>query len=221
MGKAKTAAVPFDWVGQLLDFVIKDGYKIKYLRLNVAEREYWVKVPKDLRAELDPAIGPGSQLAVTGWASRCKKTGKLKLKAESIQLASKAGLPSGAIATPAVDGPVRGSKQKSAKILVCTKSSCRKRGADAVCAMLRETLQAQGLAEGVEIKSTGCLKACKHGPNAIVMPGKARYSRVTPPQAVALVTKHFGAVEKPRAAVKAAVEAAEANLKLINDGVRS
>ncbi|MEO0947383.1 MAG: (2Fe-2S) ferredoxin domain-containing protein [Cyanobacteria bacterium J06641_5] len=187
--------MPFDWVGQLLDFVIKDGYKIKYLRLNVAEREYWVKVPKSLRTELDPVIGPGSYLAVKGWASRCAKTGKLKLKAESIQLADKTGLSEQTFAPATLDRPVRGLKKKSAKILVCTKSSCRKRGADAVCATLRETLRARGLAQCVEIKTTGCLKACKHGPTTVVMPGKVRYKSVTPPQAEALVAKHFGTGE--------------------------
>lgn len=187
MGKGKTTAVEFDWVGQLLDFVIKDGYKIKYLRLNVAEREYWVKVPKALRAELDPAIAPGSQLAVSGWASRCEKTGKLKLKAESIQLAEKAIAPTAKAA--------KGAK-KPVKVLVCTKSSCRKRGADAICAKLRERLAAQGLADRVELKPTGCLKACKQGPNVAVLPGKARYSNVTPGRVAAIVAEHFGAARK-------------------------
>ncbi len=188
MGKLKATPVEFNWVGHLLDFVIKDGYKIKYLRVAVSEREYWIKVPKALRAELDPAIKPGSQLAVRGWASRCEKTGKLKLRAESIALAgSSCGSASGASSGAAVASP----KGSSAKILVCTKSSCRKRGADAVCLALQEQLETRGWTERVDIKMTGCLKACKQGPNAVFMPGKGRYSRVTPERVPALLTEHF------------------------------
>ena len=191
MSKIKPSAVEFEWVGQLLDFIIKDGYKIKYLRLNVAEREYWVKVPKSLRAELDPAIRPGSQLAVSGWASRCTKTGKLKLKAESIRLIGGFETSEAGIAPAPAEAPAKLAKQKPAKVLVCTKSSCRKRGADAICAALRERLQAQGLTGRVEIKTTGCLKACKQGPNVVVMPGKVRYSGIASERVVASIAKYF------------------------------
>lgn len=194
MGKSKVLVAEFDWVGQLLDFVIKDGYKLKYLRLAVTGREYWVKVPKPLRAELDPAIVPGNWLAVRGWASRCRKTGKLKLRAESIV---RVGAPAG----EAVMVPLRSlpetppAARKPAKVLVCTKSSCRKRGAEAICAALQADLQARGLTEAVEIRTTGCLKACKHGPNAVFMPGKARYGSLQPSQIPPLVAKHFATGE--------------------------
>ena len=192
MSKVKAPATAFDWIGQLLDFVIKDGYKIKYLRLAVAGREYWVKVPKSLRAELDPAIGPGSQLAVRGWASRCTKTGKLKLRAESVELI---GTAEGTIVVPSPRPRGKAASGKSAKILVCTKSSCRKRGAEAICMALQENLKARGLAERVSIKPTGCLKACKHGPNAVVMPAKARYGSLKAAQVPALIDKHFAGDE--------------------------
>ena len=35
--------VPFQVVGQFLGFVLKDGYKVKYLRISVDKREYWFK----------------------------------------------------------------------------------------------------------------------------------------------------------------------------------
>ncbi|MDJ0564934.1 MAG: (2Fe-2S) ferredoxin domain-containing protein, partial [Microcystis sp. M49629_WE12] len=49
MSKSVTAMVPFQVVGQFLGFVLKDGYKVKYLRISVDKREYWFKPEKTLR----------------------------------------------------------------------------------------------------------------------------------------------------------------------------
>ncbi|NEP55024.1 MAG: (2Fe-2S) ferredoxin domain-containing protein, partial [Moorea sp. SIO3C2] len=66
MSKLKQPVSEFSVVGQLLDFVIKDGYKIKYLRINVSNIEYWIKLSKPLRKSLDPAIIPGAWIEVSG-----------------------------------------------------------------------------------------------------------------------------------------------------------
>ena len=59
MSKTTTTS-QFRMVGQLESFVIKKGDKIKYLRLKVEEREYWLKIPKKLRSEIDINLFPGT-----------------------------------------------------------------------------------------------------------------------------------------------------------------
>ncbi len=179
MSKTKNLVSEFTAVGQLLDFIIKDGYKIKYLRLVISEREYWIKVPKELRKNLDPAIQPGSWLEVSGTSKRKSKTGILKLEAEEIHLLNSA--------------PKQTTKQviPKTKVLVCQKSNCWKKGGKAVCQVLEKQLSERGLANQVKIKRTGCLKQCKKGPNLVMMPDKARYTNVIPQQIPGLIEKHF------------------------------
>ena len=184
MSKSKDLVSEFTAVGQLLDFVIKDGYKIKYLRLVISEREYWIKLSKEIRKNLDPAIKPGAWLEVSGTSKRKSKTGILKLKAEEVRLLDTA--------------PVKTSTSKKAapktKVLVCEKSNCWKKGGKAVCQMLEEKLAERGLADQVKIKRTGCLKQCKKGPNLVVMPDKTRYTHVIPKQVPGLIEKHFSSL---------------------------
>ncbi|NEP36436.1 (2Fe-2S) ferredoxin domain-containing protein, partial [Moorena sp. SIO3B2] len=80
---------------------------------------------------------------------------------------------------------------RKASILVCQKSSCRKRGGQAVCNAIASSLKDHGLEDQVKIKETGCLKQCKHGPNLVMMPDKARYSEVAPQQIPTLIERHF------------------------------
>lgn len=183
MSKIKSPTAEFSLAGQLLDFVIKDGYKVKYLKLKVSEREYWIKLPKELRHQLDPQIKPGCHLKISGMQERCLKTGKLKLKAETVDLAASAsaGIPQLTVEPP----------HPKARILVCQKSSCRKRGGDVLCQAIAANLQERGLKGQVQIKKTGCLKKCKQGPNLIVMPDKAKYSHVNFQQVPALLEKHL------------------------------
>ena len=80
MSKSVTAMVPFQVVGQFLGFVLKDGYKVKYLRISVDKREYWLKPEKTLRDHIPLNIALHSWLKVTGESSLCSKKGKLKLR---------------------------------------------------------------------------------------------------------------------------------------------
>ncbi|MEM9540912.1 MAG: (2Fe-2S) ferredoxin domain-containing protein [Cyanobacteria bacterium P01_E01_bin.42] len=205
MSKIVMPIADFQIVGQLLGFVIKDGYKIKYLRLIFEEREYWIKVPKELRSTLDPGAGsdivPGCWLEVSGTQKR-KKTGAVKLYAESITLTQQPQVSDAiaqqpqtikveAIAPPPVKETVKEKKAAKASILVCQKSTCRKRGGDAVYRALETELRDRGLDDRVKIKGTGCLKQCKKAPNVVVMPDKARYTNVDRGQVPQLIEKHF------------------------------
>ncbi|MBD2483743.1 (2Fe-2S) ferredoxin domain-containing protein [Planktothrix sp. FACHB-1365] len=87
--------------------------------------------------------------------------------------------------------PVQQPAVKPAKILICQKSDCRKRGGDAICTLLQQELAQRGLEDQVTIQKTGCLKKCKAGPNLVMLPDKTRYSKVEPEKIPALIEQHF------------------------------
>jgi (2Fe-2S) ferredoxin len=205
MAKLKQGISDFALSGQLSGFVIKDGYQIKYLRIVVAEREYWIKLPKEMRHTFNPEIIPGCWLDVIGIRKQ-SKTGKLKLEATEVRLAdssvSKLDF-NGSLAQRrrgaeekrgenlSLSRFSRGSQVAQTRIFVCRKSSCQKKGGRAICQAIEESLRTHQLEEEVEVKLTGCLKQCKHGPNLIIMPDKARYGRVKPEQIPELLARHL------------------------------
>ncbi len=183
MSKTTTAS-QFRLVGQLESFVIKKGDKIKYLRMKVEDKEYWLKIPKKLRSEMDINMIPGTWLEVTGNREFKKKKGFFELEASQVKLLANPDKPCAVIA-PETESSDAG------KILVCQKSSCWKRGGKSVCQQLEQELEQQGLSDRVKVKLTGCLKQCKKGPNVVIMPHKARYCKVQPNEVDKLVNKHF------------------------------
>ncbi|GAB1538021.1 hypothetical protein NUACC21_06770 [Scytonema sp. NUACC21] len=208
MSKCYTTQVSeFSLEGQFLDFVIKDGYKLKGLLLNTSEGECYVKLAKHLRIAFDLRLPKGTWLQVVGEKKHDLKTGEVKLKAYQVMAASvdkKMGrlkdaenqfIPASSSfsVSPRADVPVSPSsaaKTKKATILVCQKSDCMKRGGKQVCQALEAAISARGLESEVTIKGTGCMKDCKAGPN-LVMPDKSRYSRINAAQVPALMDKHF------------------------------
>jgi hypothetical protein len=71
----------FHVVGKYLGFILKDGYQPKYLKLEVSDREYWVKIPKNMRETLanNPNFMEGIQVEVWGTQQRKGQWDKLKL----------------------------------------------------------------------------------------------------------------------------------------------
>lgn len=187
MSKYKSKQVSqFTLEGRFLNFVLEDGYKLKYLRLAAAEGEYWIKC-KTLQESAELRLIPGDWIQVVGESKLDLKTGKLKLKATQVLPA----IPNAVVATQPVPA------KKKANILVCQKSSCMKRGGTAVCQALQSAISDRGLEDQVAIKGTGCLKQCKAGPN-IVMPDKTRYSRIQAAEIPEVIERHFAAdVSKP------------------------
>lgn len=179
-----TAISQFRLVGQLESLVIKEGNKLKYLRIKVSEREYWLKIPKKLRPQIDLNWPPGIWLEVTGTRETKKKMGFFELTVSTFNLLPNPDIPCAVILpeTP---------NQASGKILVCQKSSCWKRGGEQLCHQLEKQLNHQGLSDRVKIQLTGCLKQCKQGPNVVVLPDKTRYSQVKPDQVTELLDNHF------------------------------
>ncbi|MEH2237632.1 (2Fe-2S) ferredoxin domain-containing protein [Nostoc sp.] len=196
MGASQSMEVSeFCLEGRFIDFVIKDGYKVKGLLLGTHEGESYIKLAKHLRAAFDLRLPPGTWLQVVGYKEYDIKKDKVTLKAERV-MAARSEI--GRVETiapvqepPSIDNvKVKPAKAK-ATILVCQKSDCMKRGGKGVCQALEAALSDRGLEDQVTIKGTGCMKNCKAGPN-LVMPDKTRHSRIQAAQIPALMNQHFG-----------------------------
>lgn len=189
----------FSLNGELTGLIIEDADRLKGIKLAVNSLEYRIKLSKELRNNLPPNLTVGVWVEVVGCATR-KKTGILKLKADSLTV-----LNTPSYAKPEISElqhllPKSAASPCQGKVLICQKSACwKKRGGEALNAALKTTLQEQGLSDAVTIKYTGCMDRCKAGPNLVVMPDKTRYSQVRPQDIPQLVQQHFAPEVVPAA----------------------
>lgn len=174
----------FCFEGRFLDFVIKDGYKLKGLLLWTSEGECYIKLAKHLRSAFDLRLPQGTWLQVVGTKQYNAKKDQVTLVAERVMAAS------ADMGTVTAQNLAKTKPDKMQTILVCQKSDCMKRGGKALCQALKSELTNHGLENSVAIKGTGCMKNCKAGPN-LVMPDKTRYSKVKAEQVADLIDKHF------------------------------
>jgi (2Fe-2S) ferredoxin len=186
MSDSKYLISEFYLIGKLLDFTIKDGYRVKYLKIATTENEHWVKLSKQIGLNLSEVIKPGVWLELSGIKKQSYQQDKIKLKAETIKLINNNHYQDRAKPISSCN-----PSPDKASILVCGKSSCWKRGGDRVCQLIQENLRDRGWEDRVKIKTTGCLKQCKKGPNIVMMPDKACYSQVQPQQVSSLIEKHL------------------------------
>ena len=169
--------------GRFEGFMAGSKSPFKYLSLRDPHGQHVIKLSKSLRLMLFRYLQAGDWIRVVGEQSIDKETGEPKLKArEAIRINQPA--------VAAQTAPVK-PKRKKPKILICQKSTCRKRGATQVCQAVEATLADCGLTDAVDIKLTGCMDKCKAGPNMVVMPQKRRYTNVKPSQVSELITQHF------------------------------
>lgn len=176
----------FTVTGRLEDLTTKSKDSIKNFKLVTEHGEYQIKVAKEIRTKLGKKLQDGCVVKVTGM--RKHKKGEVKYKAYKIELLGK----------PAIEKTVTQSANSAvatkpkAKVLFCQKSTCwKKRGGRVACETLKAQLQSRGIADRVEVKTVGCLKQCKKAPNLVVMPDKARYSKVKPEQISSLIEEHL------------------------------
>jgi (2Fe-2S) ferredoxin len=182
---------PFELSGKLTKIYLQKK-KIKYIKLNTEQGKYWIKVPKKLREKI-ASLTKGCQLEVNGTLKEYLKTGKVKYKAQTVVLIPQQDLSATTAKTKTVSLlPVFDSKIKSkAKVLICQKSNCWKKGGEKVYAQLESILSDRGLSDEIPLKKTGCLNQCKKAPALVMMPDKARYNKVQPQQIAKLVDKHL------------------------------
>ena len=190
MTKASNVVTPFELSGKLTKISYKKK-KIKYIKLNTEKGKYWIKVPKKLREKI-ASLTKGCQLEVNGTSKEYSETGKVKYKAQTVVLIPQ-DLSVTSVKTKTVSLlPVFDSTIKSkAKVLICQKSNCWKKGGNKVHAQLESILSDRGLSDEIPIKKTGCLNQCKKAPALVMMPDKARYNQVKPQQVAKLVDKHL------------------------------
>ena len=197
MGKY-TVKTAFELRGRFLGYVVKDTYKVKGMRLATAQGEQDIKLPKGLRYASAAILQPGAWVQVQGQQKTDLKTGQTKLKAFIITptkpLEDRA-TPVPATTAPAAVSLMPPQKQLAAptagQIRVCQKSSCRKRGSQAIWSALTTALDTAGLTDTVQLQPIKCLGKCKAGPNLMVFPSKTRYSHVRPQQVTEIVASHF------------------------------
>ncbi len=205
----------FSWVGQFLAFVPgkKSPYQSAFVQVVAAEKgapvdmlqSYQIKLEKDIREKASDSINARDWVKIKG-KGKLDKTGKIRWKADSIKKVSlqvvaeikeKAEVrsPSSEPEPLPATKPLSASKAKPTRILICQKSSCRKKGAQKVSDAMESAISKAKASDQITLKSTGCLKCCKTGPTVVVLPvggknkksTKERYRKVTPKTARKIV----------------------------------
>lgn len=210
----KSEETPFHIEGRFLGLVVKDGYKIKGLRLATVAGELYIKLSKEARASCQRVLVPGEWLQVSGYQQLDYGKEVVKFKAHRIRVASPSAdlaslerspsehlpaLPPALSAVPPAQ-PATPASSASGTILFCQKSDCCKRGGWAVTEAIQQALGDRQLEGQVKLKGTGCMKQCKAGPNVII--NKTRYSRVRPEDVPQIIDRHFPATaDTPTAAI--------------------
>ena len=191
MKKAGNTVSSFNLSGKLSKIKL-EKHKIKYIKLATEQNKVWIKVSKKLRKQISQ-LPLECQLEVTGKLKQYPKTGKVKYKAQAITLVPQNLEQSAKIKTKQVSLlPVFDTKTKSkAKVLICQKSNCWKKGGQQVYEKLESVLSDRNLSEQISIRKTGCLKKCKKAPNLVMLPDKAHYTKAKPQQVADLVDKHL------------------------------
>ncbi len=190
MSKLLEQSTNFQVVAKFLGVILKDGYRVKYLRVAIAAQEYWIKLPKELSHKFDRNLSVGSWLEIYGTQTLERKKGILKMEASSFMTVNEPN----DLLKPMVNEQkaIAKPKNQTACILICQKSDCWQRGGKEVYQRLEEQLSDRGLSDRVQIQKTGCQKQCKQAPNLVVMPNKARHSNVRPSQVDGLLNRYFG-----------------------------
>jgi NADH:ubiquinone oxidoreductase subunit E len=130
--------------------------QLKNLQIQTAQQIQQVKVPKSLRPILAKVLTSSTYLQLQ------VKIGHRKLKAiKVLMVADRAGKISGSHPTPV------------AKIQVCSKGSCHKRGSKKLCTDMQAMIQSKGWQNSVVIEEVSCLKECKQAPNIRIKPSGA------------------------------------------------
>ncbi|GCL41399.1 (2Fe-2S) ferredoxin domain-containing protein [Dolichospermum planctonicum] len=164
--------------GQFLGFVGKETGKCKHLQLGIGSGNIKIKIPKNLRCSLGSSLLPGEQIRINAISKLNPRSHKLKLQADHIQ----------AVGFCPLKNPL---SQPKAKIMVCQKSGCLKRGGKGLLSDLEKTLGDRGLSDQVIIEHTDCQKRCSSAPNCVLMLGKKQYKKVHPEAIASLLENHL------------------------------
>ncbi len=194
----------FQVQGRFIGFEPHHDGKLKYFRLETEEGELLIKLAKHLRFLIGPRLTVGDTIEVFGEKTVKPYKGTVKWEAWAVTiLASDPQAQATALASeprvyPTVPHPIEATQPTRLPrkcVQICQKSDCQKRGASRIANTLQQLLADHPEHDQIQIKSMGCMKNCKAGPNVVFMPDKARYSHLQPQDLPSLVTKHFPAAQ--------------------------
>lgn len=206
----------FHLEGQFLGFMPGKKSPFRYLQVMTPDGIIPIKLRKSLQLMLFRYLVAGDWVQVVGQQKWDDEQDAMRLKAdEVVRIPAPSGVlgpnqessvelepshPDGIQLSP--DPVPKARKAKAAKILICQKSSCQKRGGRAIANMVERSLQDMGLSDQVTVKHTGCMDRCKAGPNIVFMPDKAKYSQVKPKMIPDLVQQHCAVPNPEQVALK-------------------
>jgi len=153
-----------------------------------------IKLGKSLRQALFTYLEPQDWLKIEGKGKLSSSSGEMvwkakeivKLSPKQVEKVKKAAAPKEENQSKVV---AKKKKAKPARVLICQKGSCRKKGSVAVGKAFGDALVEMGFDEQVTVKATGCMGHCKAGPNVVLLPGGGSHKRVRPKDARSLVEK--------------------------------
>lgn len=172
--------------GQYVGAFRSEKGKLKGLRLQSGAEEYTIKLPKYLRPMLVRELQPETFVQI--WAYPDKDIWRainiLPLSETEIQ-----ALPKSIEAT--VKQPVAQAPQKPRTcIQICRKGKCFKQGSKAIWQTLQDEVEANPDLQHLSIEATGCMKACKQGPNLRILPSGKVVNRVNASKALSVLSAY-------------------------------
>lgn len=180
----------FSFQGKLTK-IRREKKKVKYIKLATSEGKYWIKVGKKLRPKV-ANLSKGCELEIAGKTKQAKPKGKIRYQAQAIAIVPQpASTPTVKTKTTSLLPIFEGKAKSKAKVLICQKSNCWKKGGNKVFQELESVLEERNLSDKIQIKKTGCLKKCKKAPNLVMLPDKAQYTKVKTKQVKGFVEKHL------------------------------
>lgn len=167
----------------------------------IGAQKIQIKLGKSLRQSMFTYLEPQDWLTVEGKGKLDSSTDEMVWKANEVVKLSPKQIEKvkakAAATTEKLDNsqPKKAEKKtrkktaKPARVLICQKGSCRKKGSGAVGKAFGDALVDMGCDEKVTVKATGCMGHCKKGPNVVLLPGGGSYKRVKPKDARSLIEK--------------------------------
>jgi hypothetical protein len=164
--------------------------KLKGVVLQVGEVAYRIKLPKYLRPLLVRELEPGVFIQVWAYPDEdiwrainvlplpISEADILRLQWQKLS-PKPAIVPSAATRSSTDTAPV-----KQQCIQVCRKGKCYKQGSKHIWSVLQAEVESNPDLQHISVEATGCMKACKKGPNLKVLPKGKMLSRMTPEQAL-------------------------------------
>ena len=165
--------------------------KLKGLTLQIGAHTYDVKLPKYLRPMLVRELEPGTFIQLWAYfeAPMWRGVNVLPLstaEAERVQRQWQESPPERLGETSLDLAKATNGKTNAPKacIQVCRKGKCFKQGSKHIWSTLQAEVEANPDLKHVSIEATGCMKACKKGPNLKVLPKGKMHTGMTPEQAL-------------------------------------